>query len=122
MTRAFRQDIDSMYAFAAQCDRLSTLVPALCEVLRRNEDSLADVTYAYRLVASDTGYRFAFRLRNGQFSELGEADPVDVTVSGTEANLLAVFQRKLNPVTGMMLGKIRINGSKTALIKLTSFL
>ena len=122
MTRAFKQDIESMYAFAAQCNSLSMLVPALCEMLRRNEDSLADVTYAYRLVASDTGYRFAFRLRNGQFSELTEADAVDVTVSGTEANLLAVFQRKLNPVTGMMLGKIRINGSKAALIKLTSFL
>ena len=122
MTRTFKQDIESMYVFAAQCDSLSMLIPALSDVLRRNEDSLADVTYAYRLVASDTGYRFAFRLRNGHFSELMEADTVDVTVSGTEANLLAVFQRKLNPVSGMMLGKIRINGSKAALIKLTSFL
>jgi len=122
MTKAFQQDIQAMYVFAAQCTSLSMLVPALCEVLRRNENDLADVTYAYRLVASDTGYRFAFRLRNGQFSELTEADNVDVTVTGTEANLLAVFQRKLNPVTGMVLGKIRIQGSKAALIKLASFL
>ena len=122
MTTAFKQDIEAMYALAAGCDSLATLVPALCDVLRRNEDSLADVTYAYRLMANDTGYTCAFSLDHGKFAELSGSDRVDVTVTGTENNLLAVFQRKLNPAAALLLGKIKLNGSKSALMKLASFL
>ena len=47
---------------------------------------------------------------------------VDVTVLGTEANLLAVFQRKLNPAAGLLLGQIKVEGSKSALLKLAALL
>ena len=122
MTANFKRDIQAMYALAAQCDSLNALVPALCDVLRRNEESLADVTYAYRLASTDTGYLYAFSLDHGRFAELAQTDPVDVTVAGLETNLLAVFQRKLNPAAALLLGKIKINGSKSALMKLATFL
>jgi len=122
MTEGFQQDIQSMYTLAERSKNLADLVPALCDVLRRNGDSLADVTYAYRLTATDTGYSCAFALQRGVFMELDTAGRVDVTVAGTDAHLLAVFQRKLNPMTAMLLGKIKVNGSKTALMKLATFL
>lgn len=118
----FTKDILAVEAFAAKTDSLAALVPALCAVLARNGGALAELTYAYRMRATDTGYAVAFALRKGVFSELDAAAPVDVTVSGTEANLLAVFQRKLNPAVGLLTKKIHVEGSKTALLKLAAFL
>lgn len=111
-----------MYAFTDQCTGLAQLVPELYGVLGRNGDALTDVTYAYRMHATDTGYTNAFALRGGVFEALGALDAVDVTVLGTEANLLAVFQRKLNPVKALLLGKIKVDGNKAALLKLAAFL
>ena len=122
MTDGFQRDIQAMYTLAERSNNLADLVPALCEVLRRNGDSLAEITYAYRLTATDTGYSCAFALQRGVFVELDMARRVDVTVAGTDAHLLAVFQRKLNPMTAMLLGKIKVSGSKAALMKLATFL
>ena len=119
---SFKKDIEHMYAFADQCDSLAVLLPALCDVLRRNEVSLTDLTYSYRLVASDTGYRFAFALDHGRLVERSDSEPVDVTVTGLERNLLAVFKRKLNPAAALLLGKIKLNGDRDALMKLAAFL
>lgn len=122
MTDAFRRDIDAMYATAARADSLSALIPSLCDMLRRNRDSLGGVTYAYRLTTTDTGYSYAFSLTQGEFCDLSSSAPVDVIVSGREASLLAVFQRRLNPATALLLRKIKVDGSMGALMKLASFL
>ena len=119
---SFKQDIEAMYALAEQCDSLTVLMPALCDVLRNNEVSLADLTYSYRLSATDTGYRYAFALDHGRLVEPDESDPVDVTVTGLERNLLAVFKRKLNPAAALLLGKIKLSGDRSALLKLAAFL
>ena len=122
MTEAFRRDIQSMYILAEQTDTLSQLIPALYVVLRRNEDSLRGITYAYRLTTVDTGYTCTFALQDGSFSELSPLSPVDVTVSGKETNLLAVFQRKQSATVALMLNKIKVRGSMSALMKLAEFL
>ena len=122
MTDAFKQDIQAMYAQADQATDLAALLPALFDVLKRNRESLAGTTYAYRLTATDTGYACAFALQDGAFASLGAADAVDVTVSGTEANLLAIFQRKLNPLKAILFQKIRVDGSMPALTRLASYL
>lgn len=122
MADPFKQSIEKLYAFADTCDRLDTLLPALFAVLRDNGGALAGVTNAYRLRATDTGITSAFALRDGVFTVLTPDDAVDVTVLGSEKNLLAVFQRKLNPATGLLLGKIKVQGSKAALLKFGSFL
>ncbi|MEA4929059.1 MAG: SCP2 sterol-binding domain-containing protein [Candidatus Limiplasma sp.] len=118
----FKQDIQAMYALADASSSLNALIPTLYATLRRNEASLRGVTYAYRLHASDTGYETAFALTDGRFEERAAGDTVDVTVYGTETNLLHVFQRKLNPAAGLLLGKLKFEGSKGALLKLASFL
>ncbi|MCE5344605.1 MAG: SCP2 sterol-binding domain-containing protein [Eubacteriales bacterium] len=122
MADTFRQDIDAMYAQAARCDRLDALVPSLYAVLGRNGKALAGISYAYRLSATDTGYTCAFSLTDGRFAELTKGASVDVTVVGREANLLSVFQRRLNPVAALALRKIRVEGNLTALMKLAAFL
>ena len=122
MLTSFQQDIESMYRFADGCKSLEPLVTELCEVLKRNGEARVGVTYSYRLQATDSGYRYAFALRNGAFTPLTATDATDVTVSGKEANLLAVFQRKLNPMAGVLTRKIKVEGSMPALAKLASFL
>ncbi|MDD3921025.1 MAG: SCP2 sterol-binding domain-containing protein [Eubacteriales bacterium] len=122
MTDTFRRDIEAMYAYARQCERLDTLVPALYEVFRRNGDSLAGITASYRLTATDTGYAGAFALTQGRFAELSPSAPTDVTISGREPHLLAVFQRRVSPAAAMLTRKIKVDGSKTALLKLAEFL
>ena len=122
MTEAFRRDIQAMYAQAERSDSISQLIPSLYGVLRRNEDSLRGITYAYRLTAVDSGFTCTFALRNGTFSELSALSTVDVTVSGKEANLLAVFQRKQSASVALMMIKIKVRGSMPALMKLAEFL
>ena len=122
MPDSFKQKIDALYAFADTCDSLDAFVPALHDVLRNNDGALAGVTDSYRICTTDTGYTSAFALRDGVYAELAPTDAVAVTVQGSEKNLLAVFQRKLNPATGLLLGKIRVQGNKAALLKLASFL
>ncbi|MDD3214007.1 MAG: SCP2 sterol-binding domain-containing protein [Eubacteriales bacterium] len=122
MTDAFRRDINAMYATAEQAHSLPALIPVLCDMLRRNGDSLVGITYAYRLTTIDTDYSFAFSLTEGAFCDLSPSAPVDVVVSGREANLLAVFQRRLNPAKALLLRKIRVDGSMAALMELASFL
>ena len=67
MTEDFQRDMQAMYRLAERSSALAELVPALCDMLRRNGDSLSDVTYAYRLVATDSGYTCAFALQRGVF-------------------------------------------------------
>ena len=122
MTDTFRRDITQMYAYTAQCNRLETLVPALYDVFRRNGDVLSGISASYRLVSTDTGFSGAFALDAGKFTELPPAEPVDVTITGKEAHLLAVFQRKMNPATAMLTRRVRVNGSKAALMQLAAFL
>ena len=117
-----KQDIDAMYKLADQCRTLTQLVPALCEVLKRHEQELSGVSYSYRLHATDTGFCGAFRLEKGRFTQLTDSEPMDVTISGSEANLLAVFQRKLNPAAALLFRKIKVNGSMAALTKMADFL
>ena len=122
MSDTMQRDIQALYAQADQATSLATLLPALFDVLRRNSESLAGTNYAYRLTTADKGFTCAFALRNGAFAALSDGDAVDVTVTGTEANLLAVFQRKLNPLKAILLRKITVDGSMAALTKLASYL
>jgi predicted lipid carrier protein YhbT len=122
MQDAFRRDIDAIYALAERSERLEELNPSLYAMLGRNEEALGGISYAYRLAATDTGYACAFALRDGRFAELGSGARVDVTVTGREANLLAVFQRRVSPVAAIALRRIRVEGSMAALMRLASFL
>jgi hypothetical protein len=122
MTEAFGNDIRALHVLAKNCSALSELVPSLYAMLHRNGESLAGISHTYRLTASDTGYACAFALRDGAFSELTPSAPVDVTVNGKETDLLAIFQRRLSPTVALITGKVKLTGSKAALMQLAAFL
>ena len=119
---SFKQDINAMYQLADQANSLDALVPSLCDVLRRHQPELQDISYSYRLHATDTEYNAAFSLDKGVFSDLAADAKTDVTIAGLEKNLLSIFQRKLNPAMALMLGKVKLSGSRNALLKLAKFL
>ncbi len=122
MTDAFQQDIQQLYLLADTSATLADFMPSLTAVLARNGESLSGFSYTYRIVATDTEYRFAFALSQGQFSELSLSSPVDVTVSGKDIHLLSVFQRKLSPMKALLLGRVRVEGNQSALLQLAKFL
>ena len=117
-----KQEIEQVYALADGGMALRELMEAIGKVLARHPEALQGITYSYRLQAEDTGYRMAFSLVNGRFSLLGAMEKVDVLVMGKEENLLRVLQRKLAPLTALLLGKIKVFGNKAALMKLAEFL
>lgn len=119
---SIKQDIQAVYDLADQGMSLGELMDAIGGVLSRHEDALAGITYSYRLRASDTGYEKAFALNEGHFLVLGSTEKTDVTVIGKENDLQLVFQRKLSPMVALLRGKVKLNGSKAALIKLSEFL
>ena len=122
MTDAFQEDIQSLYRKADQATCLPEVIPALLAVFRSNEAALAGITHSYRIHATDSGFTAAFTLTQGRFGELAPEDAADVTVLGSEADLLSVFQRKLSPMSALLRGKVRLQGSKAALLQLAAFL
>ena len=116
------EEIRRVYGMAEGEDSLPALMNAICGALGRHEDELREVTYRYRLHATDTGYEKAFGLRDGAFETLDEGDAVDVTVSGREAVLVQVLRRKLAPFKALALGRIKLRGNRAALLRLGEFL
>ena len=117
-----RSDVEQWTAQAGSKAGLKEWAEALCEILKRHEEELKELTYSYRLCATDTGYVRAFSLVNGHYIPKTELDEADVIVSGAERDLLAILQRKLSPMSALLRGKIQVKGSKTALIRFAEFL
>lgn len=121
-SEAMKREIQAVYALADQGTTLAALMEQILGVLQRYAGEMGSVSHRYRLRASDTGYETAFALISGQFSPLNAQAETDVTVTGQEADLTLVFQRKLSPMAALLRGKIKVSGSKAALMKLAEFL
>ena len=117
-----KQEIQQVYTLADSHCSLPALMDAICGVLQRHPQELAHLTHSYRLVSTDTGYTLAFGLTEGVYARLPEGQAVDVEVIGKEQNLLAVFQRKVAPLSALLLGRLKLKGDKSALMKLAEFL
>lgn len=117
-----REDIKALYAQADKGASLPDVVDGICRALQSHGDEIRDVTYSYRLHATDTGYWRAFSLVSGQYYEKTQADEADTVISGTEQNLLAVLRRKLNPMSALLRGKIKVKGSTAAVLRFVEFL
>ena len=70
----------------------------------------------------DTGFTCAFALSSGVFSPLAPDAPVDVSIVGGEADLLAVFRHELAPLKALLGGKVRVRGDRAALMRFAPFL
>ena len=93
--------------------------------LGRLEDlsvQLAGITGRYAVLAADTGFACAFALSSGVFSPLAPDAPVDVSIVGGEADLLAVFRHELAPLKALLGGKVRVRGDRAALLRFAPFL
>lgn len=116
------EDIVKLYARADAGETLKDMTEGICQAIRAHEGELRGVTYSYRLHATDTGYWKAFSLVDGAYYEKTQADEADTVISGTEQNLLAVLRRKLNPMSAMLRGKIKVKGSMAAVLRFVEFL
>ena len=119
---ALKADIKALYQKADTGASLPAMMDGICNLFQRHGEALRGVTYSYRICATDTGYVKGFSLVDGQYFDKTEADEADVIVSGTEQNLLAILQRKLSPMSAILRGKVKVNGSKAALIRFADYL
>lgn len=119
---ALKKEIADILASADNGKALAPLIESVVEALSKNGDALEGITYSYRLCASDTGYTRGFSINNGHCADIDEADEADAVVTATEANLLAIFRRQISPMSALLRGKIKLKGSKAALIRLGEFL
>ena len=97
-------------------------ISGVCAALARHPDALAGITGRYAVLAADTGFACAFALSSGVFSPLAPDAPVDVSIVGGEADLLAVFRHELAPLKALLGGKVRVRGDRAALLRLAPFL
>ena len=99
-----QRDLQALYSRAQGNMALSALMDEICSMLARHADTLRGVNGRYRLTASDTGYT------------------VDAAILGREDDLLRVFRGELSPMSALFQGKVRVQGSKAALMRLAGFL
>lgn len=117
-----KRDINAIYQAADAGASLGTLLDQIIGAFKNHEEAFNGITSSYRLSTTDTGISKAFALDNGKFSLVGDDEEVDAAISGTEKNLLAVIRRELPPLSALLFGKIKLKGSKNALIRLGEFL
>jgi len=117
-----QKDLQALYSRAQDDMALSALVDEICSMLARHADTLRGVNGRYRLTASDTGYTRAFALEDGVYRALDGVEPVDAAILGREDDLLRVFLGELSPMSALFQGKVRVQGSKAALMRLAGFL
>lgn len=82
-------DLRALYREAGDGQTLPVLMDGVCAALARHPDALAGITGRYAVLAADTGFACAFALSSGVFSPLAPDAPVDVSIVGGEADLLA---------------------------------
>lgn len=117
----FTQEWEAMLMGGSGSMPLQQVLEGLTALISRHPDTFAGISYSYRLIASDTGVSCAFMLENGLYAPLNEAADVDVTLSGKEQHLLAIFNRQLKPAAALLTGKLKVKGSLVALNTLTAF-
>ena len=115
-----QRDLRALYREAGDGQTLPVLMDGVCAALARHPDALAGITGRYAVLAADTGFACAFALSSGVFSPLAPDAPVDVSIVGGEADLLAVFRHELAPLKALLGGKVR--GDRAALLRFAPFL
>lgn len=115
-------DLRALYREAGDGQTLPVLMDGVCAALARHPDALAGITGRYAVLAADTGFACAFALSSGVFSPLAPDAPVDVSIVGGEADLLAVFRHELAPLKALLGGKVRVRGDRAALMRFAPFL
>lgn len=117
-----KEEIRTLRAKAAQGDGLEALLRGIAQALQNHPEECAGIHHSYRFQASDTGVGIAFCLDGGKYAPLGDGEAATVTVTGTEDNLMKLVRGELNPVKALLLGRVKIQGNKDALMAFAAFL
>lgn len=118
----FQQELNAMLEKGSGSLSLAQVLDGLTELIGRHGDTFQKVTNSYRLIATDSGVARAFALENGHYQPLAENEPADVTITGKEQHLLAIFNKQLKPAMALLTGKLKVQGNMGALTTLASYL
>lgn len=118
--QALRDDIRALLDGPARTAPLPRVLDDICATLARHPQALRGHNDRYRVRSGTVCTSFA--LEDGVLRMLAPDDSVDVTLSGEEADLLRVFRREISPAAAMLRGKLKVQGSMAAVLRLAEFL
>lgn len=118
----FQQELEALLAKGSGEMSLAQVLDSLTTLLICHKETFRGVTNSYRLTASDSGISRAFALEDGRYRPLTDSDETDVTITGKEQHLLAIFNKQLKPAAALLTGKLKVKGSLAALNTLAAFL
>lgn len=119
---ALKQAIGELLAKAGRDMSFSELLELFVQALEAHPEALGALEGRYRMQTTDTGISKAFALSENGLVLLDADDPADASISGSEADLMAVIRKELNPMAAMFMGKIKIQGSMQALARFAQIL
>lgn len=116
-----QREIRTLLSRSGSITSLASLMDEISGILIRHADALSHINSRYRLEATDTGYVCAFALENGVYRPLEAAGEADVCLLGREEDLMRIFRGELSPMAALLRGKVKIRGSKSALMQFAEF-
>ncbi|MBQ7866798.1 MAG: SCP2 sterol-binding domain-containing protein [Clostridia bacterium] len=117
-----KKEIQSIISSLADGISFPELMEKFCDALKAHPEALAQLAGSYRLTTTDSGLNMGFSLGKNGFALLADDEKADATISGSEANLMALIRRELNPMVAMFTGKLNVQGSMQALSKFAQIL
>lgn len=119
---ALKQAIGELLEKAGQKVSFAEMMKLFVQALEAHPEALGALEGRYRMQTTDTGISIAFALSGDGLTLLGSEDKTDAAISGSEADLMAVIRKELNPMAAMFMGKIKVQGSMQALAKFAQIL
>ena len=119
---ALKQALQELLAQAGANTSFGEVMELFVQALKAHPEALGALEGSYRMQTTDTGVSTAFALSENGLELLDADAKTDAAISGSEADLMAVIRKELNPMAAMFMGKLKIQGSMQALAKFAQIL
>ena len=117
-----KASIRQLVAEAGKDLPFEALMERFCRTLQAHPEALGALSGRYRLRTEDTGAEMAFALGENSFRLHESGEEADATISGKEADLVALLRHELTPAAAMLTGRLKVKGSMKLLRKFAQVL
>jgi putative sterol carrier protein len=95
------------------------LLQLMPQIFNSESAGKTQATIQYHITDGEPLYH---KIENGSLAVCeGQAEKPDVTISMSDANFVKLFKGELNPMTALMMGKLKVKGDAALAQKLVTF-